>query len=62
MVTKLRSHGKSHLPENGFDVMPFEKQKRHLEYSKKLLEDISGHEVISFRAPALRLNKIQLGH
>ena len=54
---EIASHGKSHIPENGFDVMPFEKQKRHLEYSKKLLEDISGQEVISFRAPALRVNK-----
>jgi peptidoglycan-N-acetylglucosamine deacetylase len=54
---EVGSHGKSHLKENGFDVMPFEKQKRHLEESKKLLEDISGQEVISFRAPALRVNK-----
>ena len=53
---EVASHGKSHLPENGFDVMPFERQKSHLEYSKKLLEDISGQEVISFRAPALRTN------
>lgn len=53
---EIASHGKSHLPENGFDVMPFDKQKGHLEYSKKLLEDISGQEVISFRAPALRVN------
>lgn len=54
---EVASHGKSHLKENGFDVMPFEKQKRHLEESKKILEDISGQEVISFRAPALRVNK-----
>jgi len=54
---EVASHGKSHLPENGFDVMPFEKQKRHLEEAKKLLEDISGQEVISFRAPALRVNR-----
>ena len=53
---EVASHGKSHIPENGFDIMTFEKQKRHLEYSKKLLEDISGQEVISFRAPALRVN------
>ena len=53
---EVASHGKSHLRENGFDVMPFERQKRHLEESKKLLEDISGQEVISFRAPALRVN------
>ena len=54
---EVASHGKSHLPENGFDVMPFEKQKCHLEYSKKLLEDISGQEVVSFRAPALRVGE-----
>lgn len=54
---EVGSHGKSHLPENGFDVMPFERQKAHLEYSKKLLEDISGQEVISFRAPALRVGQ-----
>ena len=65
---EVASHGKSHLPKNGFDLMPFEKQKRHLEYTKKLLEDISGQEVISFRAPALRVNShtaralIETGH
>ena len=53
---EVASHGKSHLIENGFDVMPYERQRRHLEESKKLLEDISGQEVISFRAPALRVN------
>lgn len=52
---EVGSHGKSHLPENGFDVMPFERQKEHLSYSKKLLEDIAGQEVVSFRAPALRV-------
>jgi len=53
---EVASHGKSHLRENGFDIMPFEKQRKHLEESKKLLEDISGNEVISFRAPAMRIN------
>lgn len=52
---EIGSHGKSHIKDNGFDVMPFERQKSHLEYSKKLLEDISGKEVVSFRAPALRI-------
>jgi peptidoglycan/xylan/chitin deacetylase (PgdA/CDA1 family) len=65
---EVGSHGKSHLPENGFDVMPYEKQKRHLEYTKKLLEDISGQEVVSFRAPALRVGEhtaralVETGH
>jgi peptidoglycan-N-acetylglucosamine deacetylase len=53
---EIASHGKSHLRENGFDIMTFERQKKHLDESKKLLEDISGQEVISFRAPALRVN------
>ena len=53
---EIGSHGKSHRKENGFDVMPYEKQIRHLEYSKKILEDISGQEVVSFRAPALRVS------
>ncbi len=53
---EVGSHGKSHIKENGFDIMPYEKQVRHLDYSKKLLEDISGQEVMSFRAPALRVS------
>ena len=53
---EIGSHGKSHTKANGFDVMPYEKQLRHLDYSKRLLEDISGMEVVSFRAPALRVS------
>lgn len=55
---EIGSHGKSHLKENGFDIMPFAKQKDHLAYSKKLLEDISGQEVVAFRAPALRVSPL----
>lgn len=55
---EIGSHGKSHIKDNGFDVMPFQKQKDHLEYSKKLLEDISGQEVAAFRAPALRVSPL----
>jgi hypothetical protein len=50
------SHGLSHEKEDGFDVMPLERQIEHLKESKNILEDISGEEVISFRAPALRVN------
>ena len=53
---EVASHGLSHTKENGFDVMPLEKQIRHLKESKKILEDICGSEVISFRAPALRVS------
>ena len=34
---EVGSHGKSHTKENGFDIMPFEKQVRHLDYSKSCL-------------------------
>ena len=53
---EVGSHGLSHEKEDGFDVMPLNKQIEHLKESKKILEDISGEEVISFRAPALRVN------
>lgn len=54
---EIACHGLSHKPEDGFDVMPFEKQKSHLLTAKSILEEISGQEVISFRAPALRVNE-----
>ena len=53
---EVASHGLSHTKENGFDIMPLNKQIYHLKESKKILEDISGEEVVSFRAPALRVN------
>ena len=53
---EVASHGLSHTKANGFDVMPLEKQISHLRETKKILEDISGEEVISFRASALRVN------
>ncbi len=37
--------------------MPYKKQVAHLKESKDILEHIIGEEVISFRAPALRVNK-----
>lgn len=54
---EVASHGYSHEVNETFDNMPYEKQLQHLLLSKKMLEDISGQEVISFRAPALRINK-----
>lgn len=54
---EVGSHSMSHLKENGHDVTDYNKQVKLLSDSKKLLEDISGHEVISFRAPALRVNE-----
>ncbi|MDY7394079.1 polysaccharide deacetylase family protein [Aureibaculum sp. 2210JD6-5] len=53
---EVGSHGLSHTKKNGFDVMPLEKQIRHLKTSKDIIENIIGEEIISFRAPALRVN------
>jgi peptidoglycan-N-acetylglucosamine deacetylase len=50
-------HGFSHEVNEAFDVLPFNEQVDHLKKAKRILEDISGQEVISFRAPALRVNK-----
>jgi peptidoglycan/xylan/chitin deacetylase (PgdA/CDA1 family) len=54
---EIASHGYSHKISETFGTMTYEKQLQHLILSKKILEDISGQEVISFRAPALRINR-----
>ncbi len=53
---EVASHGYTHKPDQAFDVLPLQAQIDHLKKSKQILEDISGQEVISFRAPALRVN------
>lgn len=53
---EVASHGYTHEVDKAFDILPFQRQVDHLKESKKILEDISGQEVISFRAPALRVN------
>ncbi|MCX6166142.1 MAG: polysaccharide deacetylase family protein [Ignavibacteriae bacterium] len=54
---EVACHGFSHKLEDAFDILPLNKQIEHLHKAKTLLEDLSGLEVISFRAPALRVNK-----
>ncbi len=54
---EVGSHGLSHERMHGFDILSYEDQIYHLVESKKILEDIGGKEVISFRAPALRVSK-----
>lgn len=49
-------HGLTHDQAKGFDVMDLEEQIQHLQKAKTILEDIAGEEVITFRAPALRVN------
>lgn len=54
---EVASHGFTHDYKRAFDVLPIEEQVRELRESKDLLEQISGQEVVSFRAPALRVNQ-----
>lgn len=54
---EVACHGLVHDADKAFDVLSFKEQIEHLSISKKMLEDIAGQEVVSFRAPALRVNK-----
>lgn len=49
-------HGLTHDHRQSFDSMSLDEQIQHLSEAKKILEDISGEEVVSFRSPALRVN------
>ena len=53
---EVASHGFTHDYQHAFDVLSYEEQVRELQDSKDLLEQICGQEVVSFRAPALRVN------
>lgn len=50
-------HGLTHDHKKSFDIMPYDEQLEHLRLGKTILEDIAGEEVVSFRSPALRVNK-----
>lgn len=54
---EIGSHGLTHTVEKAFDTMPRGEQLSHLIQSKQILEDITGTQVISFRAPAARVPK-----
>lgn len=53
---EVASHGLTHDYQQAFDVLTYSEQVRELRESKDLLEQISGQKVVSFRAPALRVN------
>lgn len=54
---EVGSHGLTHEVSQAFDVLTPEKQLSHLKQSKQILEDIIGDEVVSFRAPAARVDE-----
>ncbi|MDP3443852.1 MAG: polysaccharide deacetylase family protein [Ignavibacteria bacterium] len=53
---EIGSHGYSHEVNQAFDVLNYKDQIVHLTKSKEILENIIGEEIISFRAPAARVN------
>lgn len=53
---EIACHGLTHEHDKAFDTLSLDEQIRHLSEAKAILEDISGVEVASFRAPALRVN------
>ena len=53
---EVGSHGLSHEPNKSFDILPLQDQINHLKISKDILENVTGDSIISFRAPALRVN------
>ena len=53
---EIGSHGMVHTVAHAFDRLSFEVQVAHLKESKKIIEDISGQAVTSFRAPAARVD------
>lgn len=54
---EVGSHGLTHEVDKAFDVLSPDEQLSHLRLSKQILEDIIGEEVVSFRAPAARVDK-----
>jgi len=54
---EVACHGYSHDSDLAFDVLTLEEQIEHLSKAKKILESIINEEVVSFRAPALRVNE-----
>lgn len=54
---EVACHGLTHEHDKAFDVLTYEEQYEHLIEAKKIIEDIIGDLIISFRAPALRVNQ-----
>jgi peptidoglycan-N-acetylglucosamine deacetylase len=53
---EIGSHGYSHKADKAFDVLTYKQQIEHLKKSKEIIENIIGEKIISFRAPAARVN------
>jgi len=54
---EIGSHGWIHDCDKSFDLLSFEEQMDFLTKTRNVIEDLSGKRVVSFRAPALRVNE-----
>ena len=54
---EIASHGLIHNSDKAFDLLTYQEQVEHLRKSKEILERYSSQKVVSFRAPALRVNE-----
>lgn len=54
---EIGSHGYSHQHEDGFDILSYDDQVKHLKKSKEIIENIIDEKIVSFRSPALRVNQ-----
>lgn len=54
---EIACHGWTHDGQQAFDILSLDKQIEHLELAKKTLETYTAKPVVSFRAPALRVNE-----
>jgi peptidoglycan-N-acetylglucosamine deacetylase len=53
---EVACHGYSHQMHEALGVLSLSEQVRHIYKAKNILETITGQPVVSFRAPALRVN------
>lgn len=54
---EIGCHGLVHDSDKAFDILGEEEQVNHLKQAKDIIEEQTGQPLVSFRAPALRVNK-----
>ena len=54
---EIGCHGFSHELKDAFDVLSLNQQENELQRAKLLIEKVYGKKIISFRAPAARINQ-----
>jgi peptidoglycan/xylan/chitin deacetylase (PgdA/CDA1 family) len=57
---EIGCHGYSHELEYGFDILSLKHQQQHIRRAKRIIEEETNMKIISFRAPAARINKFTI--